>query len=984
MFQELKFQLSTAILTILTIAAGASAVLNFQQQQKFRLADDGAVWVDRGRGVEALHVEADGPAAKAGLKNGDTLLKINGAATTKAIDVPQILAAVGAWNKAEYTASRNGVEFKAAVYIREEPLDPAVSYQYVVGAAYLLIGLFVYFGRGSAHKARHFYILCLSSFILFCFHYTGKLNGFDKVVYFSNVAAGLLAPTVFLHFCLTFPEPHWFRSKARVALVYVPPALLFTLWLAITSGSLRVGISLLELRWMLDRLWQPLMIIPYLLGGLALSLDSRKTEDPIVRQQLKWLRNGTFCGILPFAFFYVAPYALGMLPNQYMRLSVLSLGLIPLTLAYAIARYRLMDVDIIFRRGYAYTLATLCVLAAFYGIVFSLGSLVQKNFKDVGNTGLIAVMLVAAFLFQPIRNWIQERLDKHFYRDRYDYRRTLVEFARELNSETDLDAMLSSVCERLLQTLSIRHMAVFLAEGAAGIQPAESDTVFRLKMSMGSRRRPPELSTDQLDLSFLNWDLPQPYIFFERTRHQLDAVSRSWPPSVRAAIADLDLTYYLPCTVRGRTVAYLGVSRTEDGDFLSTVDVEMLATICGYVGIAIENATLYRSLQRKVEEYERLKEFSENIVESINVGILAVDLEDRVESWNTQIEKLTGIERQSAVGRKLAELFPADLADQFERVRGQTGVHHIYKFLMHPTALSALPAAVPINGNGSQNGARSTVNVAIAPLIAKDFEQIGRLIIFDDVTDRADLEQRLMQADKLSSIGLLAAGVAHEVNTPLAVISTYAQMLAKQVANDDQKSILLEKIAKQTFRASEIVNSLLNFSRTSTTSFGDVDLNKVIRETMSLLEHQVEKVGVQVKMDLADGMPPVHANAGKLQQVFLNLFLNARDAMDGGGVLTVRTWAEDSGARVDVADTGHGISPEHIQRIYDPFFTTKGIRKGTGMGLAVTYGIIQEHKGSIEVSSRQGGTRFQIRLPWSRTALGQAAGLAAKQPVNAA
>src|SRR5579862_4547927 len=178
MFQELKFQLSTAILTILTIAAGASAVLNFQQQQKFRLADDGAVWVDRGRGVEALHVEADGPAAKAGLKNGDTLLKINGAATTKAIDVPQILAAVGAWNKAEYTASRNGVEFKAAVYIREEPLDPAVSYQYVVGAAYLLIGLFVYFGRGSAHKARHFYILCLSSFILFCFHYTGKLNGF--------------------------------------------------------------------------------------------------------------------------------------------------------------------------------------------------------------------------------------------------------------------------------------------------------------------------------------------------------------------------------------------------------------------------------------------------------------------------------------------------------------------------------------------------------------------------------------------------------------------------------------------------------------------------------------------------------------------------------------------------------------------------------------------------------------------------------------
>ena len=220
--------------------------------------------------------------------------------------------------------------------------------------------------------------------------------------------------------------------------------------------------------------------------------------------------------------------------------------------------------------------------------------------------------------------------------------------------------------------------------------------------------------------------------------------------------------------------------------------------------------------------------------------------------------------------------------------------------------------------------------------------------------------------------------MAHEVNTPLAVISTYAQMLAKQVADDSQKSLILEKIAKQTFRASEIVNSLLNFSRTSTTSFGDVNLNRVIQETLSLLEHQLQKAGIQIKTDLEPDLPPVHGNAGKLQQVFLNLFLNARDAMTAGGTLEVRTWSEGPGVRVEVADTGHGIAPENIHRIYDPFFTTKAARKGTGLGLSVTYGIIQEHGGSIEVSNRRsGGATFRLELPLSATG-------AARKPVNAA
>jgi len=451
----------------------------------------------------------------------------------------------------------------------------------------------------------------------------------------------------------------------------------------------------------------------------------------------------------------------------------------------------------------------------------------------------------------------------------------------------------------------------------------------------------------------------------ERTRHKLDVKSRVSTPSVRQTIADLDLTYYVPCMVRGRTIAYIGASRTDKGDFLSSDDVELLVALAGSVSIAIENSRLYHSLERKVREYERLKEFSENIVESINVGILAADLEDRVESWNSQIERLTGIPREAAVGRRLDELFPAALAEQFAQVKDETGIHNVYKFAVEAESM-------PAGAGGREAGGELVLNIAIAPLVSKDNERIGRLIILDDVTERDELERRLVQADKMSSIGLLAAGVAHEVNTPLAVISTYAQMLAKQISGDEQKSRLLDKIAKQTFRASEIVNSLLNFSRTSTKELSEVCLNRAIRETLTLVEHQLESARVAVRVDAAEPLPGIRGDFGKLQQVFLNLFLNARDAMDGGGELSIRTWSDNGSVRVEVADSGQGIEPENLSRIYDPFFTTKASKKGTGLGLAVTYGIVKEHGGSIEVDSRPGaGTRFVLDFP------------AARKPVNA-
>jgi PAS domain S-box-containing protein len=336
---------------------------------------------------------------------------------------------------------------------------------------------------------------------------------------------------------------------------------------------------------------------------------------------------------------------------------------------------------------------------------------------------------------------------------------------------------------------------------------------------------------------------------------------------------------------------------------------------------------------------------------------MAVDLQDRVESWNSQMEVMYAQPRRQVVGRSLSEVFPASFVEEFYRVRQNPGIHNLYKFRLSTPA-----------------GESRVVNVAIAPLVTRKFNVVGRLVIMDDITERVELEVQLTQADKLSSIGLMAAGVAHEVNTPLAVISSYAQMLAKQLQSDPAKASLLDKITKQTFRASEIVNNLLNFSRTSGTELTEISINKVISDTLALLEHQFKVSHIQVKPELYDHLPTIQGNAGRLQQVFLNLFLNAKDAMAGGGVLQVATSNGES-VSVRVSDTGSGIAQENIHRIYDPFFTTKtspaeGQNRGTGLGLSVTYGIIQEHAGNIRVESRPGeGTTFTLDFPMIRKAV---------------
>jgi signal transduction histidine kinase len=249
--------------------------------------------------------------------------------------------------------------------------------------------------------------------------------------------------------------------------------------------------------------------------------------------------------------------------------------------------------------------------------------------------------------------------------------------------------------------------------------------------------------------------------------------------------------------------------------------------------------------------------------------------------------------------------------------------------------------------------------------------------VLEDVTARTRLEEQLQQREKLSSIGLLAAGVAHEVNTPLTGVSSYTQMLLGMLPETDPKHALLQKVRRQADRASDIVNNLLNFSRTgSSTEFGELDVHRVLDDTLQLLEPQLRRSQIQILRGYGVNLPKTFGSAGKLQQVFTNLILNARDACpDGGEIRLITGHGEDDSLVIEVSDDGIGIAPENVAKIYDPFFTTKGVGRGTGLGLAVSYGIVQEHSGHISVESAPGrGTTFRVSLP----------GVQNRQPLQAA
>jgi PAS domain S-box-containing protein len=937
--------IKNAVVLLVGLLLATLGIYNIVLKATWTLMDDGVFWRDSPQGVVAGRVAVGGPADHAGVRVGDVLMAVDGEEVLQAEEVADRLAQRRDGARVTYTLLRSD-ERQPAVVVEVKPLTQGnVSLFYylsLVGFFSLVVGTIVMLRRPPDRAALHFYAICLLFFLMYSTSYTGKLNLADWTLLWTDTLAILFLPVVFLHFCLSFPERRLATARGwLIPVSYLPPLALAGA--AVASQVLFVTTPGADVLWeitaAIDR-WKPVYFGLLFAASFVILLDSyRHTRSLTARKQMKWLVWGTGAGVLPFFICYAIPFALGTETKLAMELAgYIPLALIPLSLAYAVVKHRLMDVELLFRRTLVYTLATaaiigICLLAVnLFELAVSRGEEPHVTFIAILCTVLVVL------LFTPVKSRVQETIDRLFFRERYTSRKALLRLSQDLNADLDLDRIAERLLGGVRGALGVSSMAVFL--------PSDDGQEFRVFQAAGwdaeqEGARLPAAGQLVQDLA---------------TGEPVNAEALSEPPPEAAA---LDLSHYFPCRAKGELIAVMGVGRKEGLDALNSEEVDLLQALAGQAATAFMNGRLYQSLREKADELQQLTEYNENILESMDSGILVLDLEGRIARWNRALERLYGQRRQQVLGRRLDQVFPASF---LEALRGslvlgppdEGEIAHLYKVHLE-----------------TADGRGLMVNVAAAPFHLGSGERGGTLLIFDDVTVRVRLEEQLQHSEKMASIGLLAAGVAHEVNTPLAGISSYTQMLREQVASEDPRAGLLEKIEKQTFRAAKIINNLLNFSRSGTAELETLDLNKVVLDVLSLMEHQLHNGSIKVRKELAERLPAVRGNENRMQQVFFNLLLNARDAMHRGGWLTLATNADDDAVAVEVRDTGDGIKREHIKRIYDPFFTTKGIGRGTGLGLSVSYGIVQEHGGSIVVESSPGqGTTFRVTLPVHHPAAG--------------
>jgi PAS domain S-box-containing protein len=355
---------------------------------------------------------------------------------------------------------------------------------------------------------------------------------------------------------------------------------------------------------------------------------------------------------------------------------------------------------------------------------------------------------------------------------------------------------------------------------------------------------------------------------------------------------------------------------------------------------------------RLAEEAHVREAFVRNVVESIQDGIVVLDRQGRIAGWNRAMEERCGIPAAEVQGRGILEVFPSLDGAWFDE--------GLARILEEDQEIAFGGIELETRHRGSV-----TMNIKGSPLRTLTGDVTGAVLTLEDVTERVQLERIARQSEKMAAVGSLAAGIAHEINNPIGVITSRVELMlmeAREKGLPPGVTRDLQVIEKHAGRVAKITQGLLSFSRHAPWKLSNMDVNQVVEEAILLVEKQLTKERIALEKHLAPGLPTIAGSPNHLEQVLVNLLTNAREAMRGGGTLLVESRRAHEMIEIRVADTGPGIPPEVMARIFDPFFTTK--EEGTGLGLSISYGIVREHGGTITIESRpHGGSIFIVQLP---------------------
>lgn len=356
----------------------------------------------------------------------------------------------------------------------------------------------------------------------------------------------------------------------------------------------------------------------------------------------------------------------------------------------------------------------------------------------------------------------------------------------------------------------------------------------------------------------------------------------------------------------------------------------------------------YSELQRLLEVIERAKQMWQATFDAIRDPVIIISQDFDIERANLSTSKMSGTDIKGIIGKKCYKAF--------------AGRENICEGCPLSNALDKNSACVSKLNN--RIGGRD-FEASAYPYPGGETRSKAAVIHYRDISEEKRLQQELIQQEKMAAIGMLAGGVAHEINNPLGGILAFTQLIMRELKEEDPIKADLSEVEKAAIRCKKIVADLLDFSRSSSGHEKHLlDVNLLIEKIVPFIKTELKSYNVNLKLNLMPDLPKVNGSPNRLQQVFLNLLTNACQSMAHGGDLVVRTYKAAEDVCVAVEDTGHGISPEHLSKVFDPFFTTKAPGKGTGLGLSISYRIIKEHDGLIKVESeKEVGTRFTVRLP---------------------